>query len=275
MADSRAKKTPPKRKGRARPLPPDVTARNLAIEKKRREELKEDFLTLARLLPNLVNARRLSKALIVNKSIEYVRQQLLLCLLASGDMQELVDQNRQLVLEVNDLRTRVGGLSMPLAQAKPITQAMTQLAQTKDQLCGLFPAGFGDNWAEEYSQTQQTTRVTDLLPSCAPTVQQTQANFTPDSMQSSLGSTNALLPATVEQEPQKSFGTGLDTMTEPSFPGINLIGAGDSYLDDQMLANMWAQEIGLGSNWIGYPSRSEISALMQNGIGENEMQSFN
>lgn len=38
------KNSRPKRKNRPRPLPPDVTARNLAIEKQRRGELKEDFL---------------------------------------------------------------------------------------------------------------------------------------------------------------------------------------------------------------------------------------
>jgi hypothetical protein len=33
-----------KKKGQPRPLPPDVTARNLAIEKQRREVLNENFL---------------------------------------------------------------------------------------------------------------------------------------------------------------------------------------------------------------------------------------
>lgn len=38
------KKSRPRRKGRPRPLPPDVMARNLAIEKQRREALNENFV---------------------------------------------------------------------------------------------------------------------------------------------------------------------------------------------------------------------------------------
>lgn len=34
----------PKRRGRPRPLPPDVNARNLALEKWRREDMKKDLL---------------------------------------------------------------------------------------------------------------------------------------------------------------------------------------------------------------------------------------
>jgi hypothetical protein len=44
MPDSGIVKPRPKRKGRPRPLPPDVTARNLAIEKQRREALNENFV---------------------------------------------------------------------------------------------------------------------------------------------------------------------------------------------------------------------------------------
>ncbi|KAF4345058.1 hypothetical protein FBEOM_932 [Fusarium beomiforme] len=153
------KNSRPKRKKRPRPLPPDVTARNLAIEKQRRGELKEDFLELARLLPDLANTRRLTKVLIVNKSIEHVRQQREICIAAANDMQDIVDQNHQLVAEVNALRAQIGGASMPRAQVKPMSQALTQLAETKNHVFGTFPVGFGDNWAENYSQVQhETTR---------------------------------------------------------------------------------------------------------------------
>jgi hypothetical protein len=36
----------PKRRGRPRPLPPDVNARNLALEKERREDMKKDLLVI-------------------------------------------------------------------------------------------------------------------------------------------------------------------------------------------------------------------------------------
>lgn len=38
----------PKRRGRPRPLPPDVNARNLALEKGRREDMKKDLLVSTR-----------------------------------------------------------------------------------------------------------------------------------------------------------------------------------------------------------------------------------
>ncbi|KAF5661388.1 hypothetical protein FHETE_8450 [Fusarium heterosporum] len=151
------KKSRPKRKGRPRPLPPDVTARNLAIEKQRREALNENFLELARMLPNLASARRLTKVLIVNASLEHVRQQRALSLAAAQDMQEFLEENHRLTSEVNSLRAQVGGPEMPLAQAKPMTEAMVQLAETKNQVFGTFNAGFGDNWAYNAPQPQLGT----------------------------------------------------------------------------------------------------------------------
>ncbi|KAF4964564.1 hypothetical protein FSARC_7523 [Fusarium sarcochroum] len=147
----------PKRKPRARPLPPDVTARNLAIEKKRRGEMNDNFLELARLLPGLGSTRRLTKVLIVNKTVEHVRQQRELCLAAAQDMQDLLAENRQLILEVNALRAQVMGPAAPLVQAKPMTEAMAQLAETKNHVFGTFPAGFGDNPTEDFPTTQSET----------------------------------------------------------------------------------------------------------------------
>ncbi|KAF4993188.1 hypothetical protein FGRMN_6673 [Fusarium graminum] len=152
-----AKKSRPKRKGRPRPLPPDVTARNLAIEKQRREAFNENFLELARMLPSLASARRLTKVLIVNASLEHVRQQRALNLAAAQDMQEFLEENHRLISEVNTLRAQVGGPEMPLAQAKPTTQAMVQLAETKNHVFGTFNAGFGDNWADNAPQHQLGT----------------------------------------------------------------------------------------------------------------------
>ncbi|EXM19282.1 hypothetical protein RAB80_009528 [Fusarium oxysporum f. sp. vasinfectum] len=267
----------PKRKNRPRPLPPDVTARNLAIEKQRRGELKEDFMELARLLPNLANPRRLTKVLIVNKSIEHVRQQRELCIAAASDMQEVVDQNHQLVAEVNALRAQIEGPSMPQAQVKPMTQAMTQLAETKNHVFGTFPAGFGDNWAEEYSQVQhETTREAVFSPdnSYAPPVLQTDVNITPDTIQSSLETTPGSVPISAYQEPQVNFNLCLNTAAEPSFPFPDLLGPSHSYLDDPLMASFWTQGVvDEGSAWVGGLSGSEISSFVQNGTGDNELQS--
>ncbi|KAI3579200.1 hypothetical protein IWW34DRAFT_696847 [Fusarium oxysporum f. sp. albedinis] len=267
----------PKRKNRPRPLPPDVTARNLAIEKQRRGELKEDFMELARLLPNLTNTRRLTKVLIVNKSIEHVRQQRELCIAAASDMQEVVDQNHQLVAEVNALRAQIEGPSMPQAQVKPMTQAMTQLAETKNHVFGTFPAGFGDNWAEEYSQVQhETTREAGFSSdnSYAPPVLQTDVNITPDTIQSSLETTPGSVPISASQEPQVNFNLCLNTAAEPSFPFPDLLGPSHSYLDDPLMASFWTQGVvDEGSAWAGGLSGSEISSFVQNGTGDNELQS--
>ncbi|KAH7470427.1 hypothetical protein FOMA001_g14372 [Fusarium oxysporum f. sp. matthiolae] len=267
----------PKRKNRPRPLPPDVTARNLAIEKQRRGELKEDFMELARLLPNLTNTRRLTKVLIVNKSIEHVRQQRELCIAAASDMQEVVDQNHQLVAEVNALRAQIEGPSMPQAQVKPMTQAMTQLAETKNHVFGTFPAGFGDNWAEEYSQVQhETTREAGFSSdnSYAPPVLQTDVNITPDTIQSSLETTPGSVPISTYQEPQVNFNLCLNTAAEPSFPFPDLLGPSHSYLDDPLMASFWTQGVvDEGSAWAGGLSGSEISSFVQNGTGDNELQS--
>ncbi|EXL45675.1 hypothetical protein FOCG_13049 [Fusarium oxysporum f. sp. radicis-lycopersici 26381] len=267
----------PKRKNRPRPLPPDVTARNLAIEKQRRGELKEDFMELARLLPNLTNTRRLTKVLIVNKSIEHVRQQRELCIAAASDMQEVVDQNHQLVAEVNALRAQIEGPSMPQVQVKPMTQAMTQLAETKNHVFGTFPAGFGDNWAEEYSQVQhETTREAGFSSdnSYAPPVLQTDVNITPDTIQSSLETTPGSVPISAYQEPQVNFNLCLNTAAEPSFPFPDLLGPSHSYLDDPLMASFWTQGVvDEGSAWAGGLSGSEISSFVQNGTGDNELQS--
>ncbi|SCO90696.1 uncharacterized protein FRV6_14824 [Fusarium oxysporum] len=267
----------PKRKNRPRPLPPDVTARNLAIEKQRRGELKEDFMELARLLPNLTNTRRLTKVLIVNKSIEHVRQQRELCIAAASDMQEVVDQNHQLVAEVNALRAQIEGPSMPQAQVKPMTQAMTQLAETKNHVFGTFPAGFGDNWAEEYSQAQhETTREAGFSSdnSYAPPVLHTDVNITPDTIQSSLETTPGSVPISAYQEPQVNFNLCLNTAAEPSFPFPDLLGPSHSYLDDPLMSSFWTQGVvDEGSAWVGGLSGSEISSFVQNGTGDNELQS--
>ncbi|KAL5338633.1 hypothetical protein BJX70DRAFT_195456 [Aspergillus crustosus] len=141
------------KKKRARPLPPHVNARNLAIEKRRRGELNEDFLNLARLIPSLAHARRLSKVLIVNESLRHLRAQRDMCIAAGRDMQRLLAENGRLSAEVEGHRAQRAAPAAPEPISAPatgpvrITEAMVQLMSVKDQVYGGFPAGFGDNWA--------------------------------------------------------------------------------------------------------------------------------
>ncbi|KAL4938886.1 hypothetical protein BDV06DRAFT_225569 [Aspergillus oleicola] len=141
-----------KRRGRPRPLPPHVNARNLAIEKRRRGEHNEDFVSLARLLPGLANARRLSKVSIVQESIRHLRQQRDMCLVAAREMEELVAENSRLVSQLNALCATAWGTLLPKARQRPVTDPMVRLMAVKDEVYGTFPAGFGDNWAHNANQ---------------------------------------------------------------------------------------------------------------------------
>ncbi|CEI61819.1 unnamed protein product [Fusarium venenatum] len=235
----------PKRKGRSRPLPPDVTARNLAIEKQRRGEMNENFLELARMLPNIAAARRLTKVLIVNKTIEHVRQQREICLAADRDMQELVAENSRLISEVNCLRAQVGGPAAPVVQPKPATEAMKQLAETKNHVFGTFSAGFGDKWVEKASQAHVQTGarnnvydipVGDLDKT---SVQQTASIISPTNIQPR---TETILHnesfGTVYQQPDISLDPNLDTTNEaPLLSSFNPTVIGNSHLPDQLLTN--------------------------------------
>lgn len=232
----------PKRKGRSRPLAPDVTARNLAIEKQRRGEMNENFLELARMLPNIAAARRLTKVLIVNKTIEHVRQQRELCLAADRDMQELIAENRRLVSEVNCLRAQTQGPAAPVVQPKPVTEAMKQLAETKSQVFGTFAAGFGDKWVEKASQAQvQTARrstvhdipVSDLGQT---SVQQTPSIASPTEFQP--GIEFPQLNDTVYQQPGINLDPSLDTTTEASLSSsFNPLAISNPNLPYQLLPN--------------------------------------
>ncbi|RGP76681.1 hypothetical protein FLONG3_5121 [Fusarium longipes] len=213
----------PKRKGRPRPLPPDVTARNLAIEKQRRGEMNESFLELARMLPNVASARRLTKVLIVNKSIEHVRQQRELCLAADQDMQELLAENRRLVSEVNALRAHAVGPAVPLAQARPVTEAMKQLAETKSHVFGAFAEGFGDRWVEKASKARMETGVDarDISPSNhhSASALYTTSMASPMNTQPAIDTTAPVESlGTVSLQPEIGLYSNFDTATETTVP---------------------------------------------------------
>ncbi|KIW06101.1 hypothetical protein, variant [Verruconis gallopava] len=145
--ENRSKNGTSKKPSRQRPLPPDVMARNLAIEKQRREALNENFLDLARLVPALAYARRLSKGRIICESIRHFRHQREMCIAAAQGVQDLLAENDRLVSEVNALRAQLGETILPPREPMPATEAMIELMAVKDEVYGEFPAGFGDNWA--------------------------------------------------------------------------------------------------------------------------------
>lgn len=117
-----------RKSGRPRPLPPEVNARNLAIEKQRREALNDKFLviipvrrsapwtgsvltewymqTLARLIPGLDTAQRLTKVLIVDESIRALEEQRVLYMAAMQDKQDLIVENKRLNMEITTLRSQ-------------------------------------------------------------------------------------------------------------------------------------------------------------------------
>ncbi|KAM0229479.1 hypothetical protein ACHAP5_011649 [Fusarium lateritium] len=246
------KKPRPKRKGRPRPLPPDVTARNLAIEKQRREALNENFLELARMLPSLASTRRLTKVLIVNASVEHVRQQRTLCLDAAQDMQDVLAENNRLVAEVNAWRAQFGEQGVPPAQLKPMTGAMSQLAEVKNHVFGIFNAGFGDNWVEDASQSQPNVGV--KLPG---TMQQVDGSYTafepqaevippPDDTQTNIEVlAPTLLSGHTYQEPQ--INPELYMGTTASHSAMTHLDTFEPVLSEQMIAEMYTQPL-LDSN---------------------------
>lgn len=109
---------------------------------------------LARLVPKLASARRLSKVLIVKESIRHLRQQRNMCVAAAKDVQDLLAENQRLTLEVNRLRLQSSGSAPSESNPKPITAAMKGLMSVKDEVYGDFSAGFGDNWARNTAEIQ-------------------------------------------------------------------------------------------------------------------------
>ncbi|KAM0425372.1 hypothetical protein ACHAPT_009429 [Fusarium lateritium] len=255
-------------------------ARNLAIEKQRREALNENFLDLARLLPALASARRLTKVLIVNQSIEHLGQQRSMCIAAARDMQELIAENRQLVSEVNALRKEVGGPAAPPVHASCVTEAMEQLAGVEHQVLGTFPAGFGDNWAGDSPQADDAVRseapqeVHDVTSSMgdffsAP-AQQTSTGISPDNgIHVTSGQLAPPIPASGYQ-PHGNLDPCPGILNDPSFsahPGFYI--PTHSSLNDQLLANMPDPIDQVPSFWIQGLDMGDASGFLQHGYGDS------
>ncbi|KAK4500948.1 hypothetical protein PRZ48_006754 [Zasmidium cellare] len=146
-----------KKKPRQRPLPPDVTSRNLAIEKRRRQDQNRTFLDLARCLPKLASTKRLTKNLIVGESLQHHRRQRSMCIAAGRELRELLSAHNNAVLELNMLKSQLG---MPLGNGPwtPFT-ALTSLMDVENQPCGEFPDGFGSPGESEGREQQSEEAV--------------------------------------------------------------------------------------------------------------------
>ncbi|GAA6009221.1 hypothetical protein JCM11491_004233 [Sporobolomyces phaffii] len=98
----------------------DKRATHNAVERARRESLNGRFSVLAESLPTMKNIKRPSKAMIVNKALDFVYD-------AQLRERTLVQENNELRREVDQLRARLGMPPLPppapLPQSKPATQA--------------------------------------------------------------------------------------------------------------------------------------------------------
>lgn len=194
------------------------------------------------MLPNIASARRLTKVLIVNKSIEHVRQQREICLAADRDVQDLLAENHRLVAEVNAMRVQLGGPAASIVQAKPATEAMTRLADTKNHVFGSFTEGFGDKWVEKASKAKGKARVEvhGISSSDLPvTSTQHTAMDSPVTVQPAVELIPGIeKPSIMYQPPKTCLDPRFDTTTEASFPSfVNPFTSNDPYLPHQLLPN--------------------------------------
>ncbi|KAL1687055.1 hypothetical protein GGG16DRAFT_117344 [Schizophyllum commune] len=140
----------PASKKRRRTFTADDRAQHRVIEKQRREALNEKFIDLARLLPNLAHVRRLSKGLIVDASIAHHKRQRAQRLLAAQEVRLLLDEREGLYKEVEALREKLQEPQADPAPKRPELRPETkQVLAVEEEVCGTFPAGFGDNGPED------------------------------------------------------------------------------------------------------------------------------
>ncbi|QKX58227.1 uncharacterized protein TRUGW13939_05348 [Talaromyces rugulosus] len=114
-----------KTKKRVRNFTPADRAAHRVFEKSRREAFNDQLMELARLIPAISSAARLSKHTIVNESIAYHRAQDKQCLAGIRGIQALLAERDELLEEVNSLRvllqpgaittTSAGRVARPLA----------------------------------------------------------------------------------------------------------------------------------------------------------------
>ena len=85
----------------------------------------------------------------MKEGLKYFKKQREMCLTAAEDIRDLVAENHRLIAELNELRALTGERNPPQLEPKLLTDAMIQLMNVPNEVCGTFPAGYGDNWAYE------------------------------------------------------------------------------------------------------------------------------
>ncbi|KIN03089.1 hypothetical protein OIDMADRAFT_118903, partial [Oidiodendron maius Zn] len=114
-------------KKRIRAFTSNDRASHRIIEKQRREALNQNFLELARLIPNLTAISRLSKSLIVKETVEYLREQRKMQLAAAGEVRKLLADYDNTLKEVNTWRTLYSQEDIPQLHARPMSDALVDL----------------------------------------------------------------------------------------------------------------------------------------------------
>ncbi|KAL1962107.1 hypothetical protein VTN77DRAFT_574 [Rasamsonia byssochlamydoides] len=136
-----------KAKKRNRNFTPADRAAHRVFEKSRREAFNDRLLELARSLPALSSARRLSKHTIVDESIVYHKTQNKRCLAAVRGIRALLAERDELLAEVNSLRAFVELATFEVRVARGVDDDVLELLRLE----GEFVARSTDNQAGEPS----------------------------------------------------------------------------------------------------------------------------
>ncbi|GAA6059299.1 hypothetical protein JCM10212_005879 [Sporobolomyces blumeae] len=128
---------PKRSNNRKGPANADKRATHNAVERARRESLNGRFTVLAESLPTMRNIKRPSKAMIVNKALDFVYD-------AQMRERTLVQENNELRREVDQLRARLGMPPLPppapLPEARPATQSTMRKTRKAQSVSVSAPA---------------------------------------------------------------------------------------------------------------------------------------
>jgi hypothetical protein len=100
---------------------------------------------LARLLPSLAHARRLSKSIIVNESISYLNTQRAIRLAAANEVRKLLADYDSLLTVLNNRQHPYVPADIQQLPPRPVSEALLNLLGVEQEEFGTFPGGFGDN----------------------------------------------------------------------------------------------------------------------------------
>ncbi|EGX88860.1 Basic helix-loop-helix dimerization region bHLH [Cordyceps militaris CM01] len=251
--------TTPRRKKRPRPLP-HVNARNLAIEKKRREQMNDNFVDLAHLVPSLAHTQRLTKVHIVRETIAHLRNHQALCAATAHEILGLRADLERLrrpgaaalaasptvarLLAVSRLRSGDGTATLRDAHEGP---------EPKGGSTALDGSGDGDGARQQVSVLWEAGHGNEVSAQDAQSLWDTGYDFTgifesgqepllwPLAPDASASSSNLLGANGVPTPPRHSF--DLDVMTNLVYP--------TTFLPEDMIYNASLKDSHLGDAWSG------------------------